>query len=102
MCERILSCIFMPPCDLWGQRSHGCGQEVPEPGACQASSPVLYTKGHHENDRQRLRRSSCRAVFSLNAMPAEDSFQYFHCSVKNITEKRSAVLFFVLSCIVWV
>jgi len=28
----------------WGQRSHGCGQEVPELGACQAGSPVLYTR----------------------------------------------------------
>jgi hypothetical protein len=30
-------------------------------------------------------------------VPVEDSFQYFHCALKNITEKRSAVLFlFVL------
>ena len=89
----------MPPCDLWGQRSHGCGQEVPEPGACQAGSPVfLPDKGHREHDHQRLRPISGRAVFSLNAVPAEDSIQYFHCSVKNITEKRTAVLF----CFVWV
>ena len=55
-------------------------------------------KGQREHDHQGLRPSFGRAVFSLNAVPAEDSFQYFHCSVKNITEKRSAVLF----CFVWV
>jgi hypothetical protein len=42
-------------------------------------------KGHREHDHQRLRPSSGRALFSLNAVPAEDGFQYFHCSVKNIT-----------------
>ena len=56
-------------------------------------------KGHHKNDHQRLRPSSDCAVFSLNTMRAKDSFQYFHSSVKNITEKRSALLFcLVLSC----
>jgi hypothetical protein len=64
-----------------------------------ASLFFVTDKGHFVNHHHRLRPSSGRAVFSLNAVPAEESFQYFHCPVMNITEKRGSVLFcFFLFC----
>jgi hypothetical protein len=58
-----------------------------------ASLFFVPDKGHCDNHHQRLRPSSGRAVFSLNAVSAEDSFLYFHCPVMNSTEKRGFVLY---------